>query len=136
MLKIRFTRVGKRHFPFYRVVLAEDGSPAKSKFIEVLGYYSPLTKRLVLEKERILYWLKVGAKPSESLYNRLLDEGLLKGEKLKRPTLKKKGQKREAAGAEKAETKSVPGKEKGVEKAAEEGALAVEASQEQKEGQS
>jgi small subunit ribosomal protein S16 len=106
MLKIRLARVGKKHFPFFRVVLTEDSAPAKSNFIEVLGHYSPLTKKLVVKKERILYWLKIGAKPSESLHNRLVDEGIIEGKKLKRPTFKKK-EKKEAKGELKAENKEV-----------------------------
>ncbi|MDP2090913.1 MAG: 30S ribosomal protein S16 [Candidatus Gracilibacteria bacterium] len=44
MLKIRLSRAGKRNMPFFRVVVTEHTAAAKHGYIEVLGFYNPLSK--------------------------------------------------------------------------------------------
>jgi len=67
MLTIRLARGGRRNSAFFRIVLTEHSKPADSGFIKVLGWYDPHSKKISLEKEEILQWVKVGAKPSNSL---------------------------------------------------------------------
>ncbi len=68
-VKIRLARKGKRHEPFYHVVVADERKPRDGCFIEVLGTYDPKNKdkRFEGKKERIEYWLGKGAKPSETV---------------------------------------------------------------------
>lgn len=69
-LRIRLARRGSKKRPFYSVVVAPHTSSRDGEFIEKLGTYNPLlpsdhAARLVLNSERITYWLSVGAQPSE-----------------------------------------------------------------------
>jgi len=90
MLKIRLQRVGKKNSPSYRVVLAEHTAPPQGKFIEILGHYNPRKKEKGFRKERIEHWLSKGAQLSPTVYNLLVDEGILKGIKIKAWRPKKK----------------------------------------------
>jgi small subunit ribosomal protein S16 len=76
MLKIRFTRTGKKDEAHYRIVVAEHTAPVLGRFIEILGHYDPKTKKTVIKKERIEHWLKMGAKPSNTVAKLLQKEGL------------------------------------------------------------
>lgn len=69
MLRIRLTRVGKNTQPSYRIVVAEHTSPAKAKFVEILGHYNISRRPRILEvdQERVKYWISVGAKPSDTM---------------------------------------------------------------------
>ena len=67
-VRIRLKKLGRRHRPFFRVCAMDQRSPRDGRVIEELGYYDPMCKetdaRAVLKKERIDYWLSVGAQPS------------------------------------------------------------------------
>ena len=68
--KIRLSRGGTKKRPHYRVVVADTRSPRDGRFIERLGTYNPLLakddpKRVVLNTDRIKYWLGMGAKPTD-----------------------------------------------------------------------
>lgn len=69
MLSIRLTRRGTHRRPFYRIVVAEKRSKRDGGFIEILGYRNPLTdpEELVVKLDRVDYWLKCGAQPSETV---------------------------------------------------------------------
>jgi len=73
MVKIRMARHGTKKKPFYRLVVADSEAPRNGKFVEIVGTYDPKakTKKLVLKNERIEYWLKVGARPSEAVFHLL-----------------------------------------------------------------
>lgn len=82
MLKIRFLRTGKKNQSFFRIVVTDVKRPPKGgRFIEVLGFYSPLTKEKNIKKARIEYWLSQGAKTSDTCHNLLIKEGIIKGTK-------------------------------------------------------
>ncbi len=68
-LKIRLTRMGARNRPFYRVVVIDSRSRRDGKFIEKLGIYDPTKEPLEfdIDRERALYWIQRGAKPSETV---------------------------------------------------------------------
>jgi small subunit ribosomal protein S16 len=70
-VKLRLMRMGRRHKPFFRLNAIDARSPRDGKIIEKLGYYDPIEKiaekQLVLNKERIEYWLSIGAVPSETV---------------------------------------------------------------------
>lgn len=94
MLVIRFLRVGKRNQPAFKIVVINKRKPPKSgKFIEQVGFYSPVSKEKILKTDRIKYWMSVGAKPSATVYNLLVEEKILEGEKTpvhKKPRKEKK----------------------------------------------
>ena len=68
-VSIRLRRMGRKKKPHYRVVVADRLSPRDGRFIESVGYYKPLSQpaRLVLDLERVDYWLDVGAQPSATV---------------------------------------------------------------------
>jgi small subunit ribosomal protein S16 len=69
MLSIRMTRMGSKKKPYFRVVVTERRSALQSSFVENLGTYNPRVKpaKVEINRERIHYWLKKGAKPSDSV---------------------------------------------------------------------
>ena len=75
MVKIRLRRTGAKKQPHYRVVVTDSRSPRDGKFIEIIGHYNPRTEppELEIDAERALYWLSVGAQPSEAV-KRMLDK--------------------------------------------------------------
>jgi small subunit ribosomal protein S16 len=79
MVKIRLRRVGARKQPSYRIVVADSRSPRDGRFIEAVGFYDPLTDPATVEYEedRVLYWLSVGAQPSEAVARMLKNRGTL-----------------------------------------------------------
>jgi len=68
-VKIRLRRMGRKKQPHYRVVVADSASPRDGRFVESLGYYKPLTEpaRLVVDLERVEYWISQGATPSDTV---------------------------------------------------------------------
>ena len=66
---IRLTRAGSKKVPFYRVVAADRRSPRDGRFIEQLGVYDPLRDPVEfrVDQERLDYWIKNGAVPSETV---------------------------------------------------------------------
>jgi small subunit ribosomal protein S16 len=69
MLAIRLRRTGSKKRPFFRVVVADSRVARDSSFVEVLGHYNPRTKpeTLKMNRERLDYWLKAGAVPSDTV---------------------------------------------------------------------
>ena len=67
MLKIRLMRIGAKKRPFYRVVAVDERAKRTGAYVELLGTYNPLTepKEIKLNQERIDYWVKQGAQPSD-----------------------------------------------------------------------
>lgn len=76
MQRIRLTRIGKKKSPFYRVIVTPKESAVQGKFTEILGNYNPFTKKLSIDKDSILKWLNMGARPSNTVAKLLLAEGL------------------------------------------------------------
>lgn len=66
-VKIRLSRIGKKHVPFYRIVATDSRNKRDGAILEDLGTYDGLKSKLVtLKPERIAYWLSVGAVPTDS----------------------------------------------------------------------
>lgn len=82
MLVIRFNRTGKKNQASFRVVLQEHTKAPGKRHVEILGSYDPHTKTTLLKKERILYWMNQGAKPSPVVTNLLIRQGMLQGKKI------------------------------------------------------
>ena len=68
MVRIRLRRMGSKKQPIYRIVIADKEAPRDGAFIETVGIYNPRTEPATIQvkEERILYWMNVGASPSES----------------------------------------------------------------------
>ena len=97
MLTIRLSRKGKKNQPFFRVVLVDKRrSSTGGRSVEDLGYVDPLKKRKSLKKERILYWISKGAKPSATIHNFLVAEKIIDAKKI---NVSKKSKKPAAAEA-------------------------------------
>lgn len=68
-VRIRLARHGRKKRPFYWVVAAHSEAPRDGRFLEKLGTYNPLTDpaTIDLNMERIDYWLKRGAQPTDTV---------------------------------------------------------------------
>jgi small subunit ribosomal protein S16 len=68
-VKIRLKRFGKKRTPFYRVVVMDSHTKRDGRAIEEIGKYHPTEEPSVIEidSERVLYWLSVGAQPTEQV---------------------------------------------------------------------
>jgi small subunit ribosomal protein S16 len=79
MVKIRLRRVGTRNKPMYRVVVADVRSPRDGDFIEIIGHYNPMTEpeTFVVEEEKALKWLRLGAKPTDTALRLLSKAGVM-----------------------------------------------------------
>ena len=79
-VKIRMTRMGRRHRPFFRINAIESRAPRDGRIIEKLGHYDPIEKdaekQIVLVRDRIEYWLSQGAIPSDTVSEILLRHGI------------------------------------------------------------
>jgi small subunit ribosomal protein S16 len=73
MVKLRLARAGAKKRPYYRVVVTNSRSPRDGRFIEQIGTYDPKENPglFKINKERLGYWLGVGAQASVTL-NRLI----------------------------------------------------------------
>lgn len=66
---IRLARFGAKKKPSYRVVVIDKERARDSRAVEVVGYYNPVKDPAIvhLDHERINYWLKAGARPSDTV---------------------------------------------------------------------
>ena len=69
MLMIRLARFGAKKKPTYRVVVIEKERARDSRAVEVVGHYNPVANpaQVKLDHERIGYWMKNGAQPSDTV---------------------------------------------------------------------
>ncbi|KAJ9317453.1 hypothetical protein DTO271D3_2274 [Paecilomyces variotii] len=104
VVKLRLSRFGNKHSPFYNIVVAQARSARDSKPLEVIGTYNPIPQRptnltdeeartakaykeIALDRSRAKYWLGVGAQPSEPVWRLFSMIGLVE------PRLEQKAQK-------------------------------------------
>jgi small subunit ribosomal protein S16 len=83
MLSIRLSRVGKKRAPVYRIVVMPKHRDPWANNVEILGHYNPRKQphELVLKADRVTYWLNQGAQPTDTVWNLLVDEKIVKGDK-------------------------------------------------------
>jgi small subunit ribosomal protein S16 len=74
MVKIRLSQTGTKNAKKYRIVAIEEGKRRDGQAIEILGYFNPEVKPAALkfDRQRIDYWLSVGAQLSPKT-RKLLD---------------------------------------------------------------
>ena len=77
--KIRLQRHGRKNYAFYPIVIADSRAPRDGRFIERIGSYNPNTNpaTITLYFERALYWVNVGAQPTDTVRTILSNEGVL-----------------------------------------------------------
>ncbi len=96
-VKLRMSRIGRRHRPFFRINAVDGRTPGNGKILEKIGHYDPIEKniekQIVLNTERVKYWLDKGAIPSDSVSQILLRKGIsnkyAEQEKIKRQKARK-----------------------------------------------
>ena len=79
MVKLRLRRRGRKKLPFYDIVAIDGRARRDGAPIERVGYVNPMTtpKTVVLEPARAIYWLNVGAQPTDVVRSILSREGVL-----------------------------------------------------------
>ena len=94
-VKMRLRRMGAKHQPSYRIVIADSRSPRDGRYIDQVGFYNPLTNpaTITLDQEKAIDWLKRGAQPTETVE-------ILLGKFDIKPDLVRKGQGPSAAGSD------------------------------------
>lgn len=80
---IRFQRIGRTNDPAFRIVVLEKERAAKAgNIVELLGTYNPRSKALTLNEERVKHWLSMGAQPTGSIHNLLVNKKVIEGKKI------------------------------------------------------
>ncbi|MCR4276237.1 MAG: 30S ribosomal protein S16 [Candidatus Parcubacteria bacterium] len=83
MLMIRFQRIGRTNDPAFRIVVLEKERAAKAgNIVELLGTYNPRSKALTLNEEQVKHWLSMGAQPTDSIRNLLINKKVIEGKKV------------------------------------------------------
>lgn len=85
MLAIKLSRVGKKKRPSYRVVVTEKSRDPWGRNTEIIGFYNPLStpKEIRFKEDRVKHWLSVGAQPTDTVHNLLVNAGLIDAKKKK-----------------------------------------------------
>ena len=67
MIKIRLARKGKKHYPTYRIVVAESKFPRDGRHVDDIGYYQPMDNpmKISIDMDKFNQWITKGAKPTE-----------------------------------------------------------------------
>jgi small subunit ribosomal protein S16 len=75
---LRLWRGGKKKQPIYRIVVADSKTARNGKYIEAIGQYDPGMRPAVItvKDERLYFWLKRGAQPSDTVRSLLQRKGL------------------------------------------------------------
>jgi len=79
MVKIRLMRLGGKHKPFYRLVVADSRAPRSGRYIEAIGHYNPTAQpsTVTINEARAIAWLRRGARPSDTARALLRRAGVL-----------------------------------------------------------
>lgn len=88
-VRLRLRRIGKKKMPQYHIVAADSRAARNGKFLEIVGRYEPLHNPMLIEtkEDRVMYWLKTGALPTDTLRSLLQRSGMwLKWSMLKKGT--------------------------------------------------
>ncbi len=77
-LKIRLTRIGSRHRPFFRLAVVDSRARRDGRSVSILGYYNPLSQphQLKVHQEEVIEWLNKGAQPTETARSLLKQTGV------------------------------------------------------------
>tara|TARA_B100001167_G_C16739663_1_gene290345 strand:- start:348 stop:869 length:522 start_codon:yes stop_codon:yes gene_type:complete len=82
MLMMRLQRIGRRNEAHFKIVVIEKTQGPKSqKYVDILGSYNPKQGSVILDEEKAKIHLSNGVQPSDTVYNMLVDKGLVEGRK-------------------------------------------------------
>ena len=77
MVVIRLARTGSKKRPFYHLSVADQRFPRDGRFIERVGFFSPVARgkeeSLRIDLERVEYWMSKGAQPSDRVSKLIKD---------------------------------------------------------------
>ena len=78
MVKLRLRRMGAKKRPSYRIVAADSRAPRDGAFIEIVGFYDPITDPATIKVnvERARHWITVGAQPTDTVRSLLSKAGV------------------------------------------------------------
>jgi small subunit ribosomal protein S16 len=101
MLKIRLSRIGKKHSPYYRVVVTEARSKRNGEMVEYIGHYDPKPENALFEvdKEKLQTWIANGAQPTETVKYLLIKHNYIHKDRKPKKFAKKPGKNKLAATA-------------------------------------
>lgn len=105
---IRMMRAGAKKRPFYRIVVADSRRQRDGRFVEILGYYDPMTKpfSVKMDEEKVKGWIAQGAQPSTQAASLFRRAGIIAA----RPSKTKKKATAASAGKKKAVVRKRPRK--------------------------
>lgn len=77
-VRLRLTRVGGRKNPIWRIVAADQRAPRDGRNLDILGQYNAQTSpsTIVVNEEKVRYWLERGAKPTDQVRKLLRSQGI------------------------------------------------------------
>ncbi len=82
MLMMRLQRVGRRNDPSYRVVVTDKRTgPKSNKHVAFVGSYNPKLDHVQLDSTAVEKWLSQGVQTSDTVYNILVSQGIIKSKK-------------------------------------------------------
>lgn len=80
---MRMQREGRRHDPSFRIVVTESArGPKDRRHVDILGNYNVAAKDLKLDGEKAKHWISQGAQVSPRVWNLLISEGVIEGNKV------------------------------------------------------
>lgn len=79
MVVLRLSRVGKKSHPTFRLIASDKQKDTVGSYLELLGSYDPhaIPTRIEFKADRVKYWLSVGAQPSDTVHNLLVEKGII-----------------------------------------------------------
>ncbi len=79
-VRLRLKMMGRKHCSFFRLSAMDGRSPRDGRVVEELGWYDPHAKtpeqQTSINRQRVEYWLSVGAQPSDTVRNLLKQQGI------------------------------------------------------------
>jgi len=90
MVKIRLRRVGSKKKPSYRLVVVDARAPRDGAFINIIGYYNPLTdpETVVIDEDKARHWLEQGAQPTDTAARLLAKAGIIEESEARKEKMK------------------------------------------------
>jgi len=84
MLRIRLQRVGRKNIPVFRLVLTDSKNSTKSgRYLEILGSFDAHDhEKQTVDAERVKHWIAMGAKPTDTVHNFLINKKVITGKKI------------------------------------------------------
>lgn len=91
MVVLRLSRLGKKNHATFRIIASDKRKDTVGTYLELLGTYDPhrTPTMIELKEDRVKYWLSVGAQPSDTVHNLLVEKGLITADKKKLVNIKK-----------------------------------------------